>query len=232
MGLTKIKKGSNMYQDWLTHTWNPVSGECPHGCMYCYMNSFKERYPNLKGKYSGYPEIVKSEMKINLGKDKKIFVCNCQDLFAEEIDFKVVLIVLTQCAIYPDNTYFFQTKNPAGFIKYKNVMPKDSIFCITLESDIFYENIMYNAPTPVQRVNDFCDFSNKNKMVTIEPIMKFSDKFIDMLRELKPVQVNIGANKSTVKLPEPSAEEIHELITQLSKFTKVVLKQNLTRLYK
>ena len=33
MSLNESK--GNMYS-WVTHTWNTIKGECPHGCTYCY----------------------------------------------------------------------------------------------------------------------------------------------------------------------------------------------------
>ena len=34
----------NMYS-WVTHTWNTVKGECPHGCTYCYMHRWGQQKP-------------------------------------------------------------------------------------------------------------------------------------------------------------------------------------------
>jgi hypothetical protein len=100
------------------------------------------------------------------------------------------------------------------------------------------------APLPTERI--LCDLP-ANLMITIEPIMKFTETLIpskrnsschysytfsEILKKLKPFQINIGANTSNVKLPEPSREEILELISECEKFTKVVRKKNLARLLK
>ncbi len=34
----------NMY-GFVTHTWNPVKGICPHNCSYCYMRKW---WPQMK----------------------------------------------------------------------------------------------------------------------------------------------------------------------------------------
>lgn len=38
MPLNKAK--GNMYE-WVTHTWNPLAGECSHGCSYCSTNNLQ-----------------------------------------------------------------------------------------------------------------------------------------------------------------------------------------------
>ena len=52
MSLNKSK--GNMYP-WLTHTWNPLAGECPHKCTYCSTHNLKKRYEAIRNKYSGEP---------------------------------------------------------------------------------------------------------------------------------------------------------------------------------
>lgn len=47
----------NMYT-WITHTWNTVKGECPHGCIYCYMKRFGKQKP---------VRFDEKELKTNLG---------------------------------------------------------------------------------------------------------------------------------------------------------------------
>lgn len=69
--------------DWVTETWNPVGGACPHNCSYCFAKSFKR--PSLKKKYSGEPRLYESELKRNLGKDKIWFVGSCFDIWAEDL---------------------------------------------------------------------------------------------------------------------------------------------------
>jgi len=73
---------------------------------------------------------------------------------------------------------------------------------------------------------------NYPKYVTIEPIMEFDfEKLVKFIQMCDPVQVNIGADTSGSKLPEPTSDEIHDLIINLSEFTTVKLKKNLKRIY-
>jgi hypothetical protein len=41
---------------------------------------------------------------------------------------------------------------------------------------------------------------------------------------------SVGADSKNCHLPEPSSEKVRDLITELSKFTKVIQKDNLKRL--
>jgi hypothetical protein len=70
---------------------------------------------------------------------------------------------------------------------------------------------------------------NIETYVTIEPIMKFDlPEMVEYVKRCKPSQVNLGLNSwDKVKLPEPSKEEVKELITELNMFTKVEIKDNI-----
>lgn len=35
------KSKGNMYP-WVTYTWNPIKGKCPHECRYCYMKGYPQ----------------------------------------------------------------------------------------------------------------------------------------------------------------------------------------------
>lgn len=220
MGLNESK--GNMYS-FLNKTWNTIKGSCPHDCSYCYM----KRWKNLKP-----ARFDESELNTNLGKNNFIFVGSSNDLFAEGIPDEWIRETLYHCVKYPDNRYFFQTKNPEGIAKYKDLIPDESTICITLESNCHYPEIMQNAPKPYDRIMYFIDLPFQ-KMITIEPILDFDlDIFVEMIKVCYPVQVNIGADSGNNKLPEPSPDKVRQLIKELSKFTKVVEKPNLKRILK
>jgi len=68
-----------------------------------------------------------------------------------------------------------------------------------------------------------------NPQITIEPIMDFDlFEFVELIKYIQPIQVNIGADSKNHGLPEPSAEKINALISEIEKFTKVHKKENLT----
>lgn len=218
MGLN-ISKG-NMY-DFVTHTWNTVKGACPHDCSYCYMKRWGNQNPL---------HFDEAELKTNLGSGNFIFVGSSNDLFSAEYEYNWMYMTLFHCRRYWGNKYLFQTKNPEILSLWRNDLPPDSIVCITLESNRWYHDHMGNSPSPFQRALHFKDLPF-DKYITIEPIMDFGlSAFIEMIRSIDPVQVNIGADSGNNGLPEPSWDKIQQLIEALSQFTIVKEKKNLQRL--
>ncbi len=68
-------------------------------------------------------------------------------------------------------------------------------------------------------------------LLTIEPILDFDLKeFVDMIRDINPKWVNIGADSQRHNLPEPTREKVDDLIKELKKFTEIKEKSNLKRL--
>ena len=209
-----------MYE-FIKDTVNPLAGRCPHDCSYCYVKDLKKRFPAIREKYSGELRLCEKTMKKNLGNGKTLFVCSCNDLFAEDVNSHHLFAILRWLKEY-DNTYYFQTKNPGRLSRLIPNLPEKKILCVTLESDR-----MMNVPTYI--LADMADACHLQ--ITIEPIREFDlEAFCSILRFIKPAQVNIGANTSKIKLIEPSPEKVHSLISELEKFTKVHLKDNLKRL--
>ncbi len=223
MGLNKSK--GNMYK-FVTHTWNVIKGECPHGCTYCYMKRWGEQKP---------VRFDESELKTDLGSGNIIFVGSSCDMWAKAIEKDQIRKILYHCEGY-DNTYLFQTKNPARFKDF--IFPDKTILTTTIETNRHYDQMNLipfgNTPTPHSRsLSLFECFDIKRRMITIEPIMDFDlIELVYLIKTIKPEQVNIGADSGNNNLPEPSWWEVERLIKTLSKFTKVVEKPNLKRLKK
>lgn len=220
MGLNKTK--GNMY-DWITHTWNTVKGGCPHGCEYCYM----KRWGNQPALH-----FDEKELKTDLGKNNTIFVGSSCDLFAEDVKFEWVFETIEHCIKFIHNRYLFQTKNPKVLWSHAFQLPKNSIIGTTIETNRIYPQ-MGNTPSPISRMEHIIRFGGMfPKMVTIEPIIDFDLGILQgMVRDINPEWVNIGANtNSKIRLPEPPAGKIIELISELENFTEVKIKSNLKRL--
>ena len=72
--------------------------------------------------------------------------------------------------------------------------------------------------------------------MSVEPIMDFSDSMRglgplwELIKEIEPVFVSIGADSKGRGLPEPSAKKILGLVERLSEFTEVRIKDNMKRL--
>ena len=214
------KQSGNMYP-FVTHTWNPIRGECPHQCAYCYMKRFKV----------GKLRLEEKELRTKLGSGNFIFVGSSTDMWAEEVPDKWIKEVLEYTRKFPENTYLFQTKNPLRFLEFIDYFGLNYILGVTLETNRDYKTT--KAPEPTKRWADFilaagCGF---RKMVSIEPIMDFDlEDFIYLLKTIDPEFVSIGADSKSHSLPEPSPAKVGELISELKKFTEVKIKKNLFRI--
>jgi hypothetical protein len=181
------------------------------------------------------------QAKPDLEKNKTIFVGNCIDLFNEEMDSRDIESVLRHCQKYPLNRYVFQTKNPERMYGYLSAMPQymagQSILGTTIETDDAALLAKHSkAPEPAQRALwiGSCKDAGFKTVITIEPIMKFSlYGLVALIGVARPDFVNIGADTKGHSLPEPTHDEVMELIQALrDNGVKVILKENLGRLIK
>jgi DNA repair photolyase len=226
-----VSKG-NMYS-WITHTWNTVKGECPHGCTYCYMHRWG------KQKSVRFDE---SELKTDLngiypnGHNSRnfIFVGSSCDLFADDIPYEWIKKTIDHCQKHYRNGYLFQSKNPARIINFLPWMPSKSFICTTIESNRFYPEIMGTSPKPSERAGWMKKLKEDfETYITIEPVLDFDlEEMIATIKHCEPKQVNIGADSGNNNLPEPSKDKLLALIDELKKFTVINQKRNLTRLLK
>ena len=223
----------NMYK-WVTKTFNPVAGVCPHGCSYCFVNTLKRRNKVLRNKYNGDIRLVEHELKRNLGKGNVWFVCSCMDLFAEVVPLYIIEKVLEHCREYPDNTYLFQSKNPKRFMDIDTVwFPQNTILGTTIETNRDTSGIS-KAPITFDRylgIKHAGYYKSLDVMVSIEPILDFDvSKMVNWMRDIKPKFVSIGADSKNHNLPEPPAWKVEQLIKSLKEFTEVKIKDNLSRI--
>jgi DNA repair photolyase len=210
------KSAGNMYP-WVTHTWNTVKGECPHGCTYCYMHRWGKQKP---------VRFDEKELKTDLGSGNFIFVGSSCDMWADKIPWEWIERTLEYCE-GKGNSYLFQSKNPKRF----KMLPVDSVICTTIETNRWYPDVMKDSPHPKDRVSGFAWYDNLVKYITIEPVLDFDlDEMIELIKRCEPVQCNIGADSGNNHLPEPSKEKLLALIEELKKFTTIAKKTNLNRI--
>ena len=210
------KQHGNMYP-WVTHTWNPIKGKCPHECEYCYMNRFPV----------GDLRLDKKCFNDNLGEGNTIFVGSSCDMFAVKVPEVWIKLVFQHIRDYQGNTYLLQSKNPERFEGY--FIPPFVICGTTIESNRDYG--ISKAPSPVKRFEDLYNVDAGHKMVSIEPILHFDiNILVDWIQDIKPDFVSIGADSKNNGLPEPSSNDVKQLIDALKQFTEVRVKSNLKRL--
>ena len=218
-----------MYK-FVNYTWNPIKGKCLHDCSYCYM---KQINPNANP-----PRLAEYELNTDLGCGRAIFIGSSTDMFAEDIPSEWIARVLDYCyqnrnMLLP-NAYLLQSKNPKRFLEFINhpIMER-VVFCTTIETNRFYPEIMNKAPRIDERVEAMEEIARLGRptMVTAEPLMQFDhEEMVSFIRRCSPKLVNIGKeSKGRVKLPEPTQEEVQQLIAELKSlksFTKVNVKDN------
>lgn len=229
MPLNKCK--GNMY-DWITHTHTHLAGRCPHECVYCSIQDLQKRFSDLP--YSGPLRLKEKEFAVQYGTGKTIFVENCNDLFAKEVPLEWIDRVVAHCRKWPDNTYVFQTKNPARISwTMRMFFPEKFFFGVTIETN--RENDLGGAPHRADRVAAMIErhIELQKVFLTIEPIMDFDlEKFSQwIIHGIKPAFVNIGADSKGHGLPEPSFEKVMRLVDALKAAgIEVREKRNLDRL--
>ncbi|GMO33945.1 MAG: hypothetical protein Ta2B_14440 [Termitinemataceae bacterium] len=223
--MLKVATG-NMYR-FITHLYNPVRGRCGYDCTYCYVKKMSHRFY-----FEQKPiHLVESELKADIGKENFIFVCSGCDLFHPDVPDEWIRQIMQHCSHFP-NRYLWHTKNAhrlVGFAE-SNYLPELSTLCVTVESN--YNHPISKAVPTFQRLTALMSKKiTQDKMITIEPVMKFEPAaFADMILACNPVQVNIGADSGNNHLPEPCEDDIVSLVKLLEGYTTLYFKPNLKRL--
>lgn len=220
------KSVGNMYS-WVSHMHSHIGGKCPHECQYCYVG--KGRY-GIIPRYEGELRLIDKEFQVNYGSGKIIFIEHMNDMFAEAVPQSFINTILTHCNCYPKNEYVFQTKNPERMVKNLDLMPSKVMLGTTIETN--REIMISKAPSPIKRLNGMQKIPLYIKtFVTIEPIMKFDlEVLVGILKLIQPSFVNIGADSKHCNLPEPTKQEVKDLIKAINDAGLTIkIKHNLSR---
>jgi DNA repair photolyase len=213
------KQTGNMYT-WIDETINPITGRCPHQCIYCYMTKGKMKLVSSQALH-----LSENQFQCIRGKEKVIFIGSSTDAFAEEVPGEWIERVLERCREY-DNTYLFQTKNPGRFKNF--IFPEKTILGTTIETNRDYGITL--APSPYERYVEMVELQGYQKMVSVEPVFDFDlDVLVGWLKEIDPSFISIGADSKYCNLPEPSREKVNELMDALEPM-EIRIKSNLERL--
>ena len=230
MGLNKSR--GNMYT-FVTHTHSHLGGECPHKCQYCYVGTSRFGRP---ARYTGELRLIEKEFEVNCGEGKSIFIEHCNDMFAKDVPDEFITRILAHCSTWPNNKYIFQTKNPTRIVSStKNLwpfIPPKVLIGTTIESNRRHP-AMGEAPSPDCRIKAITDIATLvDTFITIEPILKMDvEIMVDWIENSGVTFVNIGADSKKNDLPEPSADDIRELIEGLNEaHIEIREKHNLGRL--
>jgi len=225
-------------------TWNPICG-CEHDCSYCYIKNGRlhsDMKPRLRDSYL-------KDYLLECGQGT-IFVGSAADMFGNWVPRGWIQRVLLHCLAFPENTYLLQSKSPyrfgsifAGNFNWFRDFLK-IILATTIETDMdgkVYREITHcqSPQAPVDRAESLRSIQcmpNLKKMVTVEPIIKNNPvNLAGLVGYTEASIVVIGANSfwRVCPLPEPSPEDVKELVCQLGRIKhikSIIIKPNLKRL--
>lgn len=209
----KVQKksvGGRMFP-FITATWNPLGGACKHGCEYCWARELADRY--MHKKYTGLPRLVEKEFRHKFIEEDFVFVCDMCDLFGDWVPEKLILEVINYVNHSPAR-FLFLTKNPKRYREMLICFEDNAVLGATIETD--YDKLaLCNAPSRLERLTEMKGLNFPHKMVSVEPIMKFTPKFAEELAEIKPDFVAVGYDNYNHRLLEPSLTQTMILIGDL-----------------
>jgi len=223
-----LKERRGQMYGFVTHMWSPLRGRCLHECKYCYVQKMADRFGNKLGETH-----LDNRHFVDLGEGNVIFVCHMNDLFADGLPSEWTQKVIDHCKRYPKNTYLFQTKNPIRFFEFGLQNWNNAILATTVECDwgTEYNTYVSLAPLPWLRLRYIKSRPSTCKwLITIEPVLRFSNEFAGMLLETNPDMIAIGADSKGCNLKEPTPDEVRKLISELKGKVDIFIKGNLRRL--
>jgi len=193
---------------------------CYHSCLYC-IPSFQQQMKRQRRRcelcYYYVPHAHLECLKRappRTRRDEFIFFPSSSDWAFIPKDVGDEAIVYME--VYPDRNFLCQTKDPSCFYRYS--WPENAILAITLETDnADLTRAISKAPDPLYRFLQFEKHPHPRKIVTVEPIMDFSDGFLGLLRRIYPQleALYIGYDNHDCRLEEPSLERVKDLIKYL-----------------
>lgn len=227
-----LKPSIGQMYTWVSHVHTHLGGECTHRCSYCYVG--RNRFGRAE-KYSGKMRLIEKELKVDYGTGNTIFIEHMNDLFANGVTHYMIEKIFRHIRQYRENMYVFQTKNPSRAWEFKEEFPSRYMIGTTIETNRNLPRISL-APCPGSRASGIELWSGygRQTFITIEPVMAFDPAvFAGMIISCKPSFVNIGADSKNTHLPEPSADDLAELIERLNLANVPIRKKaNLERILK
>ncbi len=188
----------------ITHTHNLLK-YCGYGCTYGWCSRFRDSAPILH----------KERLAKRFPKGSFVFLNDCGDMMHPEIPYEHIEACYWFMRQSPEAQFLLLTKNPG---RYSTITPPtNAVLGATIESDLHYPEVS-NAPPQYERMNCMWLLSARlwNKcFISVEPILKFSDKFADLIIATQPWAVAIGYGHYNNRLPEPSLSDTEQLIALL-----------------
>ena len=218
---------TNMYAD--AKTWSPFVG-CEFDCVYCrpsFQAQAKRQRKNCERCYDYTPHYHPERLS-RIPSAEIVFCCASGDIsFCDGRALADILVAVTQHAarraaqMKPPVTYYWQSKDPQVLSRIAPHVPQSSTLVTTLETNRNegYDDIS-KAPPPTERWDSFCRIDYPRKVLTLEPLLAFdAEDLAAMVVAARPEYVWIGLNSKPkqVQLPEPSPDDIRELLRLFGK---------------
>jgi DNA repair photolyase len=217
--------------DLVTETWNPITG-CLHNCVYCWARRLALTRLRMFPRYrDGFvPRFNANELKRSFKPGTLVFCCDMSDIFSPGVRDEWVYKALEHIAKYPKTMFLLLTKNPERYKDFISVMPRNVILGATIETDndeLYLQYRISQAPLPSQRIKAMKQLRWNLKMVSIEPILDFTDRFVDAIVSINPILIYIGYDNYNNRLPEPPQRKTLSLIRELQKRGLIVRKKTI-----
>jgi protein gp37 len=163
-------------------------------------------------KYQGKPRLITHELEREFKGYDFVFVCDMTDLFGAWVPAEIIKAILLYIEKSPA-MFLLLTKNPIRYSEFE--IPGNCVCGATIETDINVQ--LANAPSRSERLVAMIDLTVPRKMLSVEPIMKFTLDFVRKIISIHPEFVAVGMDNYDNKLTEPSLKETLQLIADLEK---------------
>jgi len=213
----------------ITCTANPLGGECPGGCVYCWAQSEKglaKKY-NME-KYQGPPVLYEKVLRSRYGPGDFVFVVDMRDLFSPDVPRGMILRVLGWLGESPEAEFLLLTKWPERYLEFVGEVPLNVVLGATVESSRDHSGVSFAPSCPsrleaMARVREA--FPDHLLFVSVEPILKFDlGEFVESLKRLRPWKGAVGYDNYGYRLNEPKKSDTDDLAWILQQFTDVEVK--------
>ena len=199
------------------YTINPVKGLCPMACSYCYARRLYKRF-KWNPEVRWCPQAFHLLDKIK--KPSRIFVGSTFELFHESLPENWMDYNLGTAKKYPQHTFIFLTKKPAGLLKW-SPFPRNTYVGVSVTDQEQYAKAIHYLK----------DIQATIKFISFEPLLDLEYGLPSLTFWIKEAGINwliIGQQTPVSAKTAPKIEWIKEIVEAGTKAgIRVFMKDNL-----